>query len=311
MNGQRMQLKSLTDALSLHMPEVVRWAGAIARRLRHYNIAVTGKQSGSANTDALTLADLTVQELIVAALRDRDPIFTRCRIEAEESTGDLDRFAAEAEYTIAIDPIDGTKQYRDKTGNGYAVMLLLRSEETVHYSLVFVPEKGPYGTWVEAVGNRIVCGEDDPTRPAHEVLKSMTPVDPATRPDSKNIYLIGFQSQDPERATMVTKAGLSGHTSEQMDGSIFELLARGAYGGSLIHSPNVYDFPASLQIARILGGDAVWVHNNEPVNFRELWMDDRANMLRLPGIVACSPNRETLATLCNLARDWNPVRYAE
>ena len=306
-----MQLKALTDALSLHMPEVVRWAGAIARRLRHYNIAVAGKHSGSANTDALTLADLTVQELIVAALRDRDPIFRRCRIEAEESTGDLGRFATDAEYTIAIDPIDGTKQYRDKTGNGYAVMLLLRSVETVHYSLVFIPEKGTHGTWVEAVGNRIVCGEDDPSRPARDVLQSLPPIDPAKRPDSKNIYLIGFQSQDPQKAELVTKAGLAGHTAEQMDGSIFDLLARGEFGGSLIHSPNVYDFPASLQIARILGGDALWVHNRQPVNFRELWTDDRANMLRLPGIVACSANRETLATLCKLARDWNPVRYAD
>jgi 3'(2'), 5'-bisphosphate nucleotidase len=306
-----MQLKTLTDALALHMPDVVRWGGAIARRLRQYNIAVTGKSSGSANTDALTLADLTVQELIVAALRDRDPIFRQCRLEAEESTGDLGRFATDAEFTIAIDPIDGTKQYRDKTGNGYAVMMLMRSVETVHYSLVFIPEKGPHGTWVEAVGNRIVCGEDDASRPAHEVLRSLAPIDHATRPKSKKIYLIGFQSKDREKAAQVTAAGLEGHTAEEMNGSIFELLARGEFGGSLIHSPNVYDFPASLQIARILGGDALWVHNAQPVHFRELWTDDRANMLRLPGIVACSPDGQTLATLCNLARDWNPERYAE
>jgi hypothetical protein len=32
-------------------------------------------------------------------------------------------------------------------------------------------------------------------------------------------------------------------------------------------------------------------------------------MIRLPGIVACSPWRATLDRLCELARDWNPVRY--
>ena len=109
---------------------------------------------------------------------------------------------------------------------------------------------------------------------------------------------------------MVTDAGLEGHTSETMPGSIYELLAAGDYGGSLIHSPNIYDFPVSLHIARILGGDAVWVHNREPVHFHELWNDDRADMLRLPGIVACAVNRQTLETLCDLAVDWNPVRYA-
>ena len=306
-----MNLNSLTDALSTHMPQALRWSGAIARRLRQYDIALGGKTSGSANTDALTLADLTVQELIVGALRDGDPQFLECRLEAEESTGDLHRFAADGEYTIAIDPIDGTKSYRDRVGSAWCCMLTVRSPETLHYTLVYIPEKGAQGTWVHATGHRIVCGPDDHTRPAADVLKSLPAVDPATRPDSKNIYLIGFQQHDRARAREVTRAGLEGFVADDMPGSIFELFATGEFGGSLIHSPNVYDFPATLHMARILGGVAVWVHNREPVHFRELWLDDRADMLRLPGILACSHNRQTLETLCDLARDWNPKRYAE
>jgi 3'(2'), 5'-bisphosphate nucleotidase len=305
-----MNLQQLTDALRLHLPPVLRWGGAVAKRLRQYNIALSGKSSGSAQTDALTLADLTVQELIVAALRDGDPLFRQCRLEAEETTGDLERFAKEAEFTIAIDPIDGTKQYRDRSGNGYACMILARSVETVHYSLVYLPETGPQGTWVEAVGNRVACGADDQSRPAAEVVASLPSIDPSTRPDSKRIYMIGFQNRDRERAAAVTAAGFEGVVSDDMPGSIFELLATGEFGGSLIHSPNVYDFPASLQIARIFGGDAVWVHNRQSINFRELWEDDRAGMLRLPGIAACAVNRETLNTLCDIAKDWPKERYA-
>jgi 3'(2'), 5'-bisphosphate nucleotidase len=96
-----------------------------------------------------------------------------------------------------------------------------------------------------------------------------------------------------------------------MPGSIYELQARGDFAGSLIHSPNIYDFPASLQISRAFGGEALWVHNRKPVHFEELWMDDRADMLRLPGIVACSEHTDVLDTLCELARDWNPVRYRD
>ena len=77
----------------------------------------------------------------------------------------------------------------------------------------------------------------------------------------------------------------------------------------MVHTPNVYDFPVTLHMARILGGDALWVQNGEPVNFRDLWVDDRVAMLPLPGIVACSANRETLAALCDLAKNWNPMRY--
>ncbi len=306
-----MDLQSLTDALSEQLPAALRWGGAIARRLRNFDISVGGKSSGSPNTDALTLADLTVQELLVAALRDTDSLFRQCCIEAEESTGDLARFAAESQYTISLDPIDCTKQYRDKTGNGYSVMLHLRSTETTHYSLVYLPESAEHGTWVEAVDGRIVCGPDDLSRPAAEALRSLAPVDPATRPDSKKVYVIGFQADDPVKARLITAAGLEGVVSDDMPGSIYELQARGDFTGSLIHTPNVYDFPVSLHLARILGGEGLWVHNGEPVHFRETWNDDRADMLRLPGIVACSDNRETLATLCELARDWNPVRYAE
>jgi 3'(2'), 5'-bisphosphate nucleotidase len=180
-----MQLEELTAALSNEMPAVLRWCGAVAKRLRQFNISVSGKTSGSSNTDALTLADLSVQELLVAALRDLNPLFRQCRLEAEESTGDLEKFATDSKYTIALDPIDGTKQYRDNTGNGWAVMLNLRTDAAVEYSLVFIPEKGTNGTWVEVVGDRIAVGEDDPNRPAGEVVKSLPVIDKATRKKSK------------------------------------------------------------------------------------------------------------------------------
>ena len=148
-------------------------------------------------------------------------------------------------------------------------------------------------------------------RPAAAVLRSLPPIDPARRPDSKRIYLIGFQQADPDKARALTAAGLEGYTSDEMPGCIFDLFARGEFGGSLIHTPNVYDFPISLHLARILGGDAVRVDTGRPADFRDLWLDDRADMLRMPGIIAASHSRRTLDTLCEVARGWNPVRYAE
>ncbi|MFN9972222.1 MAG: inositol monophosphatase, partial [Phycisphaerae bacterium] len=73
----------------------------------------------------------------------------------------------------------------------------------------------------------------------------------------------------------------------------------------------IYDFPVSMHIARVRGGDAVWVHNRQSVNYLDLWMDHRAKMLRFPGIVACSEDRSVIDRLCRLAADWNPVRYED
>jgi 3'(2'), 5'-bisphosphate nucleotidase len=86
-------------------------------------------------------------------------------------------------------------------------------------------------------------------------------------------------------------------------------MAGGELGGVLFHTPNVYDFPVSLHLARLLGGDAVWVRDGRPVDFRELWLDERTNMLRLRGIVACAHDRAVLATLVDVARGWSPERY--
>ena len=298
-------------ALRQDAPDLLRWSGAVAKKLRTFNIALEGKSSGNANTDALTLADLTVQELLVAGLRDRSPILRECRIEAEEENGDLTAFSDHGELTIALDPIDGTKQFRDHTGDGYAVMLHLRNRENVLFSLVFCPDAGPAGTWTIAYGDTIKCGPDDTSVSAVECLENMPSVNPVSRPDSKNIYLIGFQKNDRANALKVTEAGLEGYPPNETPGSIYPLLATGEFGGSLIHSPNIYDYPVSMQLARILGGNSVWVHNGQPVNFDETWMDDRASMLRLPGIVATADSDQKLKILVDLAKHWNPVRYVD
>lgn len=313
-----MDPQPVIAALQTALPPVMRWGGAIAARMRHYNIAVDGKASGNANTDALTLADLTVQELLVAALRDADPVLRQCRIEGEETTGDMGRFSSDSSLSIAIDPIDGTKQYRDRTGNGYSIICHLHSDSTPLYSLVFAPEMGSGGTWVEVLDGRIASGPDDPSRPARSVLNDLPNLCAARTDPGPGVYLIGFQQRDTQRAREVDQLRwnrrgmhLAGYTSDEMQGSIYPLMASGSYIGSLIHSPNIYDFPVSMHIARVRGGDALWVHNREPVHYCSLWLDERAGMLRYPGIVACSEDREVLETLCQLAEHWNPVRYAD
>ena len=299
----------LISLLCAHLPSVFRWAGAVARQLRRHDIALGGKNSGVADTDALTLADLSVQELLVAALRDMGPIVRQCRIEAEEASGDLGRFADEGEWVLGIDPIDGTRKYRDRTGDSYAVMLHARTPETVHYSLVYLPEEGTEGTWLEARDDRIVLGPDDPTRAARAVLDALPSIAVHERQESRRILVNGFLGRDEERARAVSAAGLEGVLDADIPGSLFPLMARGDLGGALFHTPNVYDFPVCLHLARLLGGDAMWVHEGRRVDFRRLWRDGRANMLRLPGIVACARDRRVIATLVDVARHWSAERY--
>ena len=99
--------------------------------------------------------------------------------------------------------------------------------------------------------------------------------------------------------------------ADETPGSVYDLLATGTFAGSLIHSPNIYDYPAAAQICRAFGGDSVWTDTGEPVHFRELWLDERADMLRLPRVVATATDPAVLRTLMEVARGWDPVRYRD
>ena len=303
-------MNELISLLSAELPRVFRWAGALARQLRRHDIALAGKNSGYASTDALTLADLSVQEILIAALRDMGHTVRQCRIEAEESTGDLGRFAKQGEWVLGIDPIDGTRGYRDRIGAEYAVMLHARTRETIHYSLVYLPEESAEGTWLEVRDGRIVLGPDDASRAARAALDSLPPVAADQPRESRRILVSGFLGQERERARAVSAAGLEGVLGSETPGSLYPIMARGYLGGALFHTPNVYDFPVCMHIARALGGDAVWVRDGRPVDFGRVWLDERSNMLRLPGIVACAIDRRVIATLVDVARDWSDVRYA-
>ena len=95
----------------------------------------------------------------------------------------------------------------------------------------------------------------------------------------------------------------------KLDYHVFKSMANGYLGGALFHTPNVYDFPVCMHLARALGGDAVRTSDGRPVDFGGVGLDERSSMFRLPGIVACAIDRRVIATLVDVARNWSPERY--
>ena len=112
----------MLEALHGPIAAALRWSGAIARQLRHFNIAIDGKTSGNPTTDALTLADLAVQELLVAALRDCGEVFRQCRIDAEESSAENGNSTVVGEidevHHVRVGPVIGAQwRQRKRTGD--------------------------------------------------------------------------------------------------------------------------------------------------------------------------------------------------
>jgi 3'(2'), 5'-bisphosphate nucleotidase len=299
-----MDYTFVLDTLYDRLPEIMRWSGAIARRMRNHPIAVSGKSSGNPTTDALTLADLTIQELLVGAMRDQLFLPQMCSVQAEESVGDLDRFAPGSPWVIGIDPIDGTRQYRDKTGNAYSIIVHLRKHNDFIFSLVFLPELGEHGTWLSVCKGSIRLGPDDLMSRAADALNDIQPL-PRQPNQSKRIYVARFDTHCQDVIRELAAVGLEGVDAEQVTDCVFERLARGEFAGCLARSPNVYDFPVAVHLIRTLGGADRSVQDGRPIDFTQPRLDERTQMLRLPGTYACAVRPEDIDKLCRVGSQFD------
>ena len=291
----------LVDTLAARMPDVFRWCGAVARQLRGHDIAVEGKGSGHAPTDALTLVDLAIQEILVDALRDFGPEFHQCRLELEENTGDTLRFATESPYTIAIDPIDGTQHYRDAISDGYGILISLRRPDTSLYSLSFFPQQGRIGEWVEVNGDRIVHTPDDTSMPARRVLDSAPILTADAVRRSNTIWITGYRTNQELVARHVVKEGLKAMMSGTHRAHICTEIARGRIDGMLMNCPGIYDAPMWMHVLTALGGSACWAHTGECIDYGNAWYDQGSKGLRLSGVVACARDTDQLARVVSVA----------
>jgi len=297
-----MNPEPLITTLAARMPDLFRWCGAVARQLRRHDVAVADKGTDYAAADALTLADLSIQEILVDALRDFGPDFHACRLEVEEETGDMAAFAEESPLTIAIDPIDGTLHFRDHTSDGYGVLISLRQQDRSHYSLGFFPEQGTCGQWVQVHGDRITFADDDTTMPARQLLNTTPAVDVTSLDRSKTIWLTGYRTDRATVAHHLEKQGFTAFMSDTHGRHVCTELARGRVDGLLMNHPGVYDAPMWMHVLSAMGGVSCWAHNGEPVDFRTSWYDETCKGFRLDGVIACARDRDQLAQLVEVGK---------
>lgn len=116
------------------------WAAAgIARRLEGRVPNRPKLEEGTAAKQALTEADTSVQEALLATLWKA---FPEVALEAEEDTPSVERFPAESDATVIIDPIDGTLHSYLEGRGPYAVIVGLAVREILVAGLVALPREG-------------------------------------------------------------------------------------------------------------------------------------------------------------------------
>lgn len=139
------------------------------------------------NKSPVTLADIKVNDLIIKKINNA---YKNCKwdILSEESSM-LNRSVSKElkEWLWILDPLDGTKDFIQGTGN-YAMHLALNYNQKPYLGVVLIPEKNEL--WISN-GEKVWCERSDGThkiipKPVRKEIKDMTIV---TSKNHRNLYL--------------------------------------------------------------------------------------------------------------------------
>ena len=127
-----------SDFVRLLEPEVRR-AALLARTLEGRVQNVPKASEDKPAKQALTEADTRTQEILLAAVHEH---FPNVALDAEEDTPAVDRFPADSDFRVVIDPIDGTLHSYLEGRGPYAVMIGLVEGHEYKAGLVALPREG-------------------------------------------------------------------------------------------------------------------------------------------------------------------------
>ena len=91
--------------------------------------------------DPVTLADLKVNELIIQRINEKYKDIDWEILSEENVKISSDGFNNKADWIWVFDPLDGTKDFIQGTGN-YAMQLALNYKKRPYIGIVLIPEKG-------------------------------------------------------------------------------------------------------------------------------------------------------------------------
>ncbi|MDE0884510.1 MAG: hypothetical protein OSB70_03135 [Myxococcota bacterium] len=170
---------SPADFVTKMTPAVYR-AAELARLLEGTVVNTPKLGERTAVKQALTEADTRVQEIILSELYEH---FSTVALAAEEETPGVERFPAQGESLVIIDPIDGTlHSYLEKRGP-YAVIVGLALGGELKSALVALPRegvlfRGSLGAGAETLGSEKVAERASATADGDVILVSHNVPDP-------------------------------------------------------------------------------------------------------------------------------------
>ena len=234
--------------------------------------------------DPVTVADLQVNDLIIKRINKNYEEVDWNILSEENVKTETNQFVSNSEWTWILDPLDGTKDFIQGTGN-YAMHLALNYEKKPFIGLVLIPEKGEL--WITD-GKDVWCEKKDGLIKKTS-FQNQKPLNHMTIVTSKN-------HRNASLENLINKVGFR---KVNVMGSIGCKIASIIRGESDVYislslpgksSPKDWDFAAPEAILRAAGGDITNLDN------RDLsYCDSNFNQ---GGIIIASNNKYTHKDIC-------------
>jgi 3'(2'), 5'-bisphosphate nucleotidase len=240
------------------------------------------------NDDPVTLADLEVNDLIIKRINEKYEDFN-WEILSEENFKINPQYLDNAEWLWVLDPLDGTKDFIQGTGN-YAMHLALNYKKKPYIGVVLIPEKDEL--WISHA-EKIWCEKRDgsirkPNLSEKNILQEMTIV---TSKNHRNQRLKDLIEKINFKKTIVM-GSIGCKVASIIRGESDIYIALSLPGKS---APKDWDFAAPEAILKAAGGSITNIDNKDLVYNR--------TDLKHPGIIIASNNKRNHKRICSQIKE--------
>jgi len=234
--------------------------------------------------DPVTLADLKVNELIIKRINEKYKNINWDILSEENIKISSEIFDSKTDWIWVLDPLDGTKDFIQGTGN-YAMHLALNFKQKPYLGFVLIPDKNQL--WI-ADGKKTWCEKRDGTKYKPNLLNNKN-LQEMTLVTSKNHGNEILQN-------LIKKINFN---KVEIMGSIGCKIASIIRGESDIYiclslpgksSPKDWDFAAPESILRAAGG-AITNLDNQELTYGQTGFQQG-------GVIVATSNRETHRSIC-------------
>ena len=234
--------------------------------------------------DPVTLADLEVNDLIIKRINSKYRGIDWEILSEENVKISSENIDEDADWMWVLDPLDGTKDFIQGTGN-YAMHLALNYKKRPFLGIVLIPEKDEL--WI-ADGEKVWCENNlgervNPNLTQNKVLQNMTLVTSKNH-RNKNLQDL-IQQIDFEEVIVMGSIGCKIASIVRGETDIY--IGLSLPGKS---SPKDWDFASPEIILKAAGGAITNIHNEELSYGRLNFEQD--------GVIIASSNRMMHEKIC-------------